>query len=190
MSSLFWRKVESSAAARTPSCWPGTRGTGSCTRSICSSRSRASRPEEEPAPVRKQALPAAVCLDGFPRDPDFPQLETATDPRVMLQVFRRHLKPVPGKAYRIEECVPFRFRCRQSTSRCVLQYTLRVADSSSGRRWDQWVTGVVYAAAGEAERLWRGGGPRAPAPGLPGRGAAARSAPPPPLPQLVVVGVA
>jgi len=105
--------------------------------------------------VRKQALPAAVCLDGFPRDPDFPQLETATDPRVMLQVFRRHLKPVPGKAYRIEECVPFRFRCRQSTSRCVLQYTLRVADSSSGRRWDQWVTGVVYAAAGEAERLWR-----------------------------------
>src|SRR5256885_5493821 len=167
MSSLFWRKVESSAAARTPSCWPGTRGTGSCTRSICSSRSRASRPEEEPAPVRKQALPAAVCLDGFPRDPDFPQLETATDPRVMLQVFRRHLKPVPGKAYRIEECVPFRFRCRQSTSRCVLQYTLRVADSSSGRRWDQWVTGVVYAAAGEAERLWRGLAAPGPAPEIP-----------------------
>ena len=105
--------------------------------------------------MRKQALPAAVCLDGFPRDPDFPQLETASDPRLMLQVFRRHLKAVSGKAYRIEECIPFRFRCRQSTSRCVLQYTLRVADSSSGRRWDQWVTGLVYAAAGEAERLWR-----------------------------------
>ncbi|PYJ63503.1 MAG: hypothetical protein DME24_01175 [Verrucomicrobia bacterium] len=105
--------------------------------------------------MRKQALPAAVCLDGFPRDPDFPQLETASDPRLMLQVFRRHLKAVSGKAYRIEECIPFRFRCRQSTSRCVLQYTLRVVDPSSGRRWDQWVTGLVYAAAGEAERLWR-----------------------------------
>jgi hypothetical protein len=105
--------------------------------------------------VQKQALPAAVCLDAFPADPDFPQLETASDPRAMLQVFRRHLTAVSGKAYRIEECVPFRFRCRQSTTRCVLQYTLRVVDPSSGRRWDQWVTGLVYAAAGEAERLWR-----------------------------------
>ncbi|PYO71294.1 MAG: hypothetical protein DMD64_15080 [Gemmatimonadetes bacterium] len=94
-------------------------------------------------------------MDGFPRDPDFPQLETASDPQLMLQVFRQHLKAVSGKAYRIEECVPFRFRCRQSTSRCVLQYTLRVVDPSSGRSWGQWVTGLVYAAAGEAQRLWR-----------------------------------
>ena len=105
--------------------------------------------------MRKQALPAAVCMDGFPADPDFPQLKIASDARLMLQVFRHHLKAVSGKAYRIEECIPFRFRCRQSTSRCVLQYTLRVVDPSSGRRWDQWVTGLVYAAAGEAERLWR-----------------------------------
>jgi len=105
--------------------------------------------------VRKQALPAAVSVDGFPADPDFPQLETASDARLMLQVFRQRLKAVSGKAYRIEECVPFRFRCRQSTSRCVLQYTLRVVDPSSGRSWDQWVTGLVYAAPGEAERLWR-----------------------------------
>jgi hypothetical protein len=105
--------------------------------------------------VRKQALPAAVCMDGFPADPDFPQLETASDARLMLEVFRKHLKAVSGKAYRIEECIPFRFRCRQSTARCVLQYTLRVVDSSSGRRSEQWVTGLVYAGAGEAERLWR-----------------------------------
>src|SRR5207248_1852491 len=78
-----------------------------------------------------------------------------SDARLMLQVFRQRLKAVSGKAYRIEECVPFRFRCRQSTSRCVLQYTLRVVDPSSGRSWDQWVTGLVYAAPGEAERLWR-----------------------------------
>src|SRR5437879_9093821 len=94
-------------------------------------------------------------MDGFPADPDFPQLETACDARLMLEVFRQHLKAVSGKASRSEECVPFRFRCRQSTSRCVLQYTLRVVDPSSGRRWDQWVTGLVYAAAGEAELLGR-----------------------------------
>ena len=105
--------------------------------------------------MRKQALPAAVCMDAFPADPDFPQLETACDARLMLDVFRNHLKAVSGKAYRIEECIPFRFRCRQSTARCVLQYTLRVVDPSSGRRSEQWVTGLVYAAAGEAERLWR-----------------------------------
>jgi|SRR5881394_3454849 len=105
--------------------------------------------------MQKQALPAAVCLDAFPADPDFPQLETASDPGRMLQVFRRNLTAVSGKAYRIEECVPFRFRCRQSTTRCVLQYTLRVVDPASGRRWEQWVTGVVYAGAGEAERMWR-----------------------------------
>src|SRR5216110_547226 len=73
----------------------------------------------------------------------------------MLQGFPQHLKAVSGKVYHIEECIPFRFRCRQSTARCVLQYTLRVVDPSSGRRSEQWVTGLLYAAAGEAERLWR-----------------------------------
>ena len=100
-------------------------------------------------------LPAAVVTEGFPADPDFPQLRVASDAARMLQVFRTHLTPLPGKACVVEECVPFRFRCRQSPSRCVLQYTLRLADPATGRRWDQWVTGLVYATAGEAERLWR-----------------------------------
>src|SRR5881394_383881 len=146
MSSSCSREAGSSAAARTPSCWPETRGTDSCTRSISRSRPRPSRPNPGARTVRKQALPAAVYMDGFPRDPDFPQLETASDAGLMLDVFRKHLKAVSGKAYRIEECIPFRFRCRQSTSRCVLQYTLRVVDPSSGRRSEQWVTGLVYAA--------------------------------------------
>ena len=96
-----------------------------------------------------------VSPETFPADPDFPQLELARDPARMLRVFRAHLKPVAGKAYHIEECLPFRFRCRQSTSRCVLQYTLRLRDPRTGRRWDQWVTGLLYARDGEAERLWR-----------------------------------
>jgi phosphotransferase family enzyme len=98
---------------------------------------------------------AAVRPEGFPADPDYPQLTIASDPHRMLDVFRTHLKPVDGKRYHIAACVPFRFRCRQSTSRCVLQYTLRIAEPSSGRELDQWVTGLVYAKDGEAERVWR-----------------------------------
>ena len=90
---------------------------------------------------------------GFPVDDEVPQLSVASNPQFMLEVFRRHLKAVSGKAYHIDDCVPFRFRCRQSGSRHVLQYTLRVAEPGTGRRWDQWVTGVLYAD-GEASRRW------------------------------------
>jgi hypothetical protein len=96
-----------------------------------------------------------MSLEAFPTDPAFPQLERAGDPGVMLDVFRARLKPVAGKAYEVEDCLPFRFRCRQSTSRCVLQYTLRLVDRDTGRRRDQWVTGLVYAEPGAAERLWQ-----------------------------------
>ncbi len=80
---------------------------------------------------------------GFPADPDFPQLAIASDPQRMLELFRRHLEPAAGKGYRIEDCVPVRFRCRQSTARCVLQYTLRLLEPGTGRRWEQGVTGLV-----------------------------------------------
>lgn len=97
--------------------------------------------------------------DGFPHDPDFPQLPIATDPARMLEVFRTHLVPAPGRRVEIEDCIPFRFRCRQATSRCVLQYTLRLVDRTAGapRRWQQSVTGVVYVRDGEAERQWQEG---------------------------------
>ena len=56
----------------------------------------------------------------FPADPEFPQLAQASDPQRMLDVFRARLRPVAGRSFQIEACVPFRFRCRQSTTRCVL----------------------------------------------------------------------
>jgi len=106
--------------------------------------------------VSNRVLPnVAVPPETSAVDPDFPQLELARDPARMLDVFRAHLKPVAGKSYEVEACVPFRFRCRQSTSRCVLQYTLRLVERDTGRRRDQWVTGLVYAEPGAAERLWR-----------------------------------
>ena len=99
---------------------------------------------------------AAVQWDSaFPEDTVFPQLKVASDPARMLDVFRAHLKPAAGRVLHIQDCVPFRFRCRQAASRCVLQYTLRVVEPTTGRSWDQWVTGVIYAESGEAERLWR-----------------------------------
>src|SRR5256714_8591680 len=108
------------------------------------------------SPTVRQDPPAAARGNvGFPVDPDFPQLEIASDPARMLEVFRAHLQPVAGKAYHIEACVPVRFRCRQSTSRCVLQYSLRVIDRVTGGAFDQCVTGVVYAQPGDAERRWR-----------------------------------
>ncbi len=105
--------------------------------------------------MRQDALAAARGKAGFPVDPDFPQLEVASDPARMLEVFRAHLEHIAGKAYHIDACVPVRFRCRQSTSRCVLQYSLRVIDRVTGGAFDQWVTGILYARAGDAERLWR-----------------------------------
>ena len=105
--------------------------------------------------MQKKELPSTVGCGTFPSDPDFPQLEIAGDPGRMLEVFRSHLKPVSREPCQIRRCTPFRFRYRQSTSRCVLQYTLRVVEPGTGRQWDQWVTGLVYAENGEAERLWR-----------------------------------
>ena len=104
--------------------------------------------------MTKPELAVAVCREGWPVDPDFPQLKIASDPGLMLEVFRSHLKPVAGKAYHIAGCIPCRFRCRQSTTRCVLQYILRLVEPSTGRQLNQWVTGLVYARLGEAEQLW------------------------------------
>src|SRR5205809_4317627 len=92
---------------------------------------------------------------GFPADPDVPQLAIASDSQRMLELFRRHLEPAAGKRYHIADWAPLRFRCRQSTARCVLQYTLRLLEPGTGRRWDQGVTGLLYAQQGGAERLWR-----------------------------------
>src|SRR2546421_10129622 len=107
------------------------------------------------ASVHQDTLAAEPGRPAFPVDPDFPQLEIASDPARMLEVFRAHLEPVAGKAYHIDACVPVRFRCRQSTSRCVLQYSLRVIDRATGGAFDRWVTGTLYARPGDAERLWR-----------------------------------
>jgi thiamine kinase-like enzyme len=95
-----------------------------------------------------------IHLGAYPVDPGFPQLEVACDAVRMRDVFRTHLRPVSGRALEIVECAPFRYRCHQSATRCVLQYTLRL-EEPGGRPRPLWVTGLIYAEPGEAERVWR-----------------------------------
>src|SRR5918997_3297770 len=62
----------------------------------------------------------------------------------MRGVFADYLRPLRGGTYRVTDCRLSRVRYRRGT-RCILQYTLRLADSDTGDERIQWVTGVMYA---------------------------------------------
>jgi hypothetical protein len=77
-------------------------------------------------------------------DPSFPQLQVAGDPESMRVVFQKHLRPLNNKAYQVRDCRLSRIRYRRG-ERCVLQYTLRLAEADTRSERIQWVTGVMYA---------------------------------------------
>src|SRR5215211_2322842 len=77
-------------------------------------------------------------------DPSFPQLQVAGDPESMRVLFQKHLRPLNNKAYQVQDCQLSRIRYRRG-ERCVLQYTLRLAEADTGSERIQWVTGVMYA---------------------------------------------
>ncbi len=95
-----------------------------------------------------------MSVGSFAADPAFPQLGIATDPALMKQTFRTHLRPVGGKVYDIEDCRFIRLRYRQD-SRCFLLYTLRLVEPDTGRERDVQVTGIIYAEKDKAEQAWR-----------------------------------
>lgn len=106
--------------------------------------------------VTETAVPESVAPNThYPDDPQYPGLVVASDPREMLERFRKHLKPITGAPIRIEGCEPFRFRFSQRNSRCVLEYTVHLADPDTGRRWDTWVAALLYADEREAQRIFR-----------------------------------
>jgi hypothetical protein len=70
----------------------------------------------------------------------------------MRQVFQRHLRPLGGKAYRVLECRISGIRYRRGM-RCLLQYTLRLEETPTGRERDQWVTGTMYSGD-RTRRRW------------------------------------
>ena len=90
----------------------------------------------------------------FLADPAFPQLKIATDPGLMKETFRTHLRPVGGKVYDIEDCRFIRLRYRQDSRRFLL-YTLRLVEPDTGRERDVQVTGLLYAQKDKAEQTWR-----------------------------------
>jgi hypothetical protein len=95
-----------------------------------------------------------MSVGSFAADPAFPQLKIATDPDLMKQTFRSHLRPVGGKVYDIEDCRFIRLRYRQD-SRCFLLYTLRLLEPDTGHQRDVQVTGLIYAQKNKAEQTWR-----------------------------------
>jgi hypothetical protein len=95
-----------------------------------------------------------VSVGSFAADPAFPQLEIATDPGLMKQTFRTHLRPVGPKVYDIEDCRFIRLRYRQDSRRFLL-YTLRLVEPDTGRERDVQVTGLIYAQKDKAEQTWR-----------------------------------
>jgi hypothetical protein len=70
----------------------------------------------------------------------------------MRGVFQRHLRPLNNKAYQVRDCRLSRIRYRRG-ERCVLQYTLRLAEADTGSVRIQWVTGVMYAE-NKTRRKW------------------------------------
>jgi len=78
--------------------------------------------------------------------PALPQLKTATDAGPMLEIFRKHLRSVSGKAWDIRSCEVTRVRAHPGESAVIL-YVLRIVDSQNGQEREQWVTGELDPAA-------------------------------------------
>jgi hypothetical protein len=104
------------------------------------------------APIAaEQDLASAIQGRHFPDHPCFPQLKTACDPAVMAAVLRKHLNLNSlGDGFQIEACVPVRFRFRNSGSRCILQYALRLGGLDRSNS-SVWVTSIIYADPNEAK---------------------------------------
>src|SRR5262249_46683166 len=124
--------------------WQGGLGAlGEETRSVC----RTAGGE----PATPTGLPMSVSA--FPADHALPQLPIASDPALMLTVFRGHLWPLQKKAYRIEDCLLSWVRYLPG-ARCTFQYTLQLVESATGRERNQWVT-VVIDAQDQPEPFWQ-----------------------------------
>src|SRR5215216_459324 len=108
----------------------------------------AARAQDQPVSSTKDP----VDTEQHPADPNFPKLEVVKDPELMREVFQRHLQPLDGKTYQVLDCRIHYIHYRRA-ARCVVQYTLRIAEPETGREWSQWVSGVWYAN-GRTRRIW------------------------------------
>lgn len=79
----------------------------------------------------------------LPPDPSMPQLQAAWNPELMLEIFRRNLKPLGEIGYNILDCRLSRFRYRQGV-RSIVLYQLTVREKITCVERRVWVTGVTY----------------------------------------------
>jgi hypothetical protein len=93
-----------------------------------------------------------MSLEPLLADPVFPQLRIAGDPESMREVFQKNLRSLGVMTYHVLDCHLSRIRYRKG-ARCVLQYTLRLAEAGTGHERIQCVTGVMYAK-GVTRRKW------------------------------------
>jgi hypothetical protein len=108
----------------------------------------AARAQGQLAPSTKDPVDTEPPLE----DPSFPKLEVLKDPELMRGVFQRHLQPLDGKTYNVLDCRIHYIHYRRA-ARCVVQYTLHLAEPETGREWSQWVSGALYAD-GRTRRIW------------------------------------
>ncbi len=94
-----------------------------------------------------------MSTEPIPVDLSFPQLKVAGDPKLMREIFQRHLRPLGGKSYRVRECRIFRIRHRQAIS-CILQYALLLEEPETGHERSHWVTGLMYTG-GQSRKVWK-----------------------------------
>jgi hypothetical protein len=94
-----------------------------------------------------------MTLETLPPDPALPSLRIAGDRNRMRELFRRHLRPLPGSDWELEDCRLSRIHYHRG-DRCALRYTLRLIGRRTGGERSQWVTGLLYAGD-RAARVWR-----------------------------------
>lgn len=82
------------------------------------------------------------------------RFEAAKDPASMLLAFRKHLQPHGTPAYEIRRCEISHVRRQGGRQRCVVQYTLHLAQPGTDRERSQQVTGVMYAGD-RTRRIWK-----------------------------------
>ncbi len=77
-----------------------------------------------------------MSLKPFPADPSLPQLKIASDPELMREVFRRHLRPLTRKAYHIQDCLLSRVRRQEPRWPDTIAAMVKEArDSLANRVW-------------------------------------------------------
>ena len=84
----------------------------------------------------------------------FPQLSVARDPARMGEILRRHLQPLKGKAFEVQECaIGIGYPRGGGGNSWAQMYIVRLREPGTGRERSQVVTGVMHSGD-RTRHLW------------------------------------